>query len=477
MTPVKQVLTLIDMTTAIDATSIEIEIGPEATESLIPKPSKKRRITGLDLARSIALLGMLYAHFGTAGVGSTDGWQAQVAHFTNGRAMPLFVTLSGCGLTFLLLRSKRPWREMIGRSALLLLVGLYFELAVPIAVILPSYAAYFLLAIPFRKLATKWLLPSALGFIVVGTLTNMFLNEHLPNTTDLISTGSDDFGALYQLAHPLELLSSMFFNGVYPVFPSFAFVLLGMWITRQDLASKKLRLGLIAAGALVAVVGYGAGFATENQRSTPGLDPAEELMVQAEQAGIDPNELVDAQSAQLGKTREATIGLIAKQYGIDPSDLVATLGGLGANAAVASASDPDGWDLLNEDGHSNMPAWMLGASGLSAFVIGLSLVVADRARRVTMPLVALGQMALTAYVFHLALFRWPMQNWPYGFSPTEALALTLGGWLAAAAFALVWKLKLAHGPLEYLLRLAGQATSGDLRRRSISDSAIESTVV
>jgi hypothetical protein len=305
----------------------------------------------------------------------------------------------------------------------------------------------------------------------------MFLNEHLPSTTDLAGSGSDDFGALFHLAHPFELLSSMFFNGTYPVFPSFAFVLLGMWITRQDLASTKLRLGLITAGALVAVVGYGAGFATENQRSTPGLNPAEELMVQAEQAGIDPDELIDAQSAQLGKTRDATIGLIAEQYGIDPAELVATVDGLGANTAIAAASDPDGWDLLNEDGHSNMPAWMLGASGLSAFVIGVSLVVADRARRVTMPLVALGQMALTAYVFHLALFRWPMQNWPYGFSPTEALALTLGGWLAAAAFALVWKLTLAHGPLEYLLRLSGRATSGDLRRRSTADSTIQATAV
>ncbi len=442
----------------IDPSTEQVEVDPQLA-------ARRRRITGLDLARSVALLGMLYAHFGTSAVGNTDGWQAQVAHFTNGRAMPLFVTLSGCGLTFLLLRSKHPWREMVGRSALLLVVGLYFEIAVPIAVILQSYAAYFLLAIPFRRMATKWLLPSALGFIGVGALTTMFLNEHLPNVSDLRSGSSENFGALFHLAHPLELLSSMFFNGVYPVFPSFAFVLLGMWITRQDLASTKLRLRLIAAGALVALAGYGVGFATEDQRTTAGLNAAEELLVTAEQAGIDPNDLVDEQAAQLGTTREATIGLIAKQYEISPAELTAALDGLGANAAVAAASDPDGWDLLNENGHSNMPAWMLGASGLSVFVIGISLVIADRARRLTMPFVALGQMALTAYVFHLALFRWPMQDWPYGFSPTEGLALTLGGWLAAAAFALVWTMKLNHGPLEYLLRLAGQTTSGRRPRR------------
>jgi uncharacterized membrane protein YeiB len=445
------------MTTAVDPASIEIE--PAVLEPLVSEPAQKRRITGLDLARAVALLGMLYAHFGTSALGDNDGWQAQVANFTNGRAMPLFVTLSGCGLTFLLLRSKRPWREMVGRSALLLIVGLSFEIAQPVAVILQSYAAYFLLAIPFRKMATKWLLPSAGAFIAIGTVTNLFLNEHLPNVNDLQGEGVENFGGLFQLAHPLELLSSMFFNGVYPVFPSFAFVLLGMWITRQDLAANKLRLRLIVAGALIAVVGYGAGFITEDQRTTPGLSAAEELMVQAEQAGIDPNELVDQQAAQLGKTRDQTVALIAESFGVDAEELAATLDGSETNAAIAAASDPDGWNLLDENGHSNMPAWMLGASGLSAFVIGVCLVVADRARRLSKPFVALGQMALTAYVFHLALFRWPMKNWPWGFNADEGLALTLAGWIAAALFALVWKTKLTHGPLEYLLRLAGRLTA------------------
>jgi uncharacterized membrane protein YeiB len=451
------ILTLVAMTTAVDTSSIEAE--PHPSEPLVLQPPTRRRISGLDLARSIALLGMLYAHFGAGAVAGSDGWQAQVAHFTNGRAMPLFVTLSGCGLTFLLMRSTRPWREMVGRSALLLLVGLYFEIATPVAVILQSYAAYFLLAIPFRKLATKWLLPAAGGFIAIGAATSLFLYDRFPSVSGLQSDSSENFGALFHLAHPLRLLSSMFINGTYPVFPSFAFVLLGMWITRQDLASIRFRMRLIAVGALVAVVGYGAGFATESQRSTPGLSATEEFMVLIDQAGLDPNELIEQEMATLGQTRSEVIADIAESNGLDEAELSATLSGVGANAAVAAASDPDFWDLLNENGHFNMPAWMLGASGLSAFIIGLSLVIADRARRLTRPFVALGQMALTAYVFHLVLFRWPMKNWPWGFSPTEGLALTLAGWLAAAAFALLWKMKLTHGPLEYLLRLAGQLTA------------------
>jgi uncharacterized membrane protein YeiB len=450
------------MTSSLTAPPSEIE--GSSIEPPPEVPAKKRRVTGLDLARSIALLGMLYAHFGSSAVGSATGWQHQVTAFTNGRAMPLFVVLSGCGLTYLLKRSKHPWREMLGRSVLLLLIGLSFELTQGVAVILQSYAAYFLLAVPFRKVATKWLLPAAGAFVVAGTLTSMFLNSHLPSAYALISENASTTGQLNILAHPWMLFCNLFFNGVYPVFPSFAFVLLGMWITRHDLSMFRFRGRLIAVGALCAIVGYGAGFVTEDQRSVEGLSPIDEVFVLAEEAGIDVNDYLDSQAAQAGKSRQQAIAIVAKQFGVDPAEFAAAVDGLGANQAVNDAADPTGWDLLNEDGHSNMPAWMLGASGLASFVIGLSLIIADRARRLSKPFVALGQMALTAYVFHLALFRWPMKNWPWGFNPTEGLALTLAGWLAAAAIALAWKSRIQNGPLEYLLRFVGRLTSGDLRR-------------
>ncbi len=420
----------------------------------------RRRVLGLDLARALALLGMFFAHFGSAAVGASSGWQRDVTRFTDGRAMPLFVVLSGCGLTFLLARSKRPWREIGSRALVLLLIGLAFEVTQPVAVILQSYAAYFLLAVPARKIATRWMLPAAVAVTALGAFTDIYLIKHLPRASEHIAANADTFGALSLLGKPLVLLSDLSFTGVYPVFPSFAFVLVGMWIARQHLSSTRLRRGLVGVGAVLAVVGYGSGWATQDVRKAEGLTPVEEIVVLTDSAGIDIDEYVAGQATATGKTPEQFLDVAAAQFGLTGDELSAQIDAAKESPAVRAAVEPDGWDLLNQSGHSNMPAWMVGATGLSCFVIGLCLVIADRARRVLWPLVALGQLSLTAYVTHLALFRWPMQHWPWGFTPTEGIVLTVAGWLAAAVVAALWRVRFRQGPLEHALRAAGRLGAG-----------------
>jgi uncharacterized membrane protein YeiB len=122
---------------------------------------------------------------------------------------------------------------------------------------------------------------------------------------------------------------------------------------------------------------------------------------------------------------------------------------------VLEFTQPDGWWLLNAAGHSHMPAWMLGATGFALFVIGLCLVLADRFPRATLPLARAGQLALTLYVAHLLLLRWPLQNWPWGFTDTEVILLTIGGFLVAATLCWLWRMRFNHSPLETVLRLAG----------------------
>jgi uncharacterized membrane protein YeiB len=442
------------------STLTESTTATVAPDTPVKPKAANRRVLGLDLARALALLGMFFAHFGSAAVGGQGGWQSDVTRFTDGRAMPLFVVLSGCGLTFLLARSKRPWREVASRALVLLLIGLAFEVTQPVAVILQSYAAYFLLAVLVRKMSTRWLLPAAAAVAAVGALTDMYLVEHLPSATEHVASNADTIGALNLLGKPLVLLSDLFFTGVYPVFPSFAFVLVGMWIARQDLSSRRLRAGLVGAGAALAVIGYGSGWATQDERKLEGLGPVEQLVVTADGAGVDIDDFIDAQAAGTGTTREQVIEVAAAEFGLTGDELMAQLDAAERAPEVRAATEPDGWDLLNQSGHSNMPAWMIGASGLSCFVIGLCLVLADLARRLIWPLAALGQLSLTAYVTHLALFRWPMKNWPWGFTPTEGLVLTTAGWLAAAVVAAIWRMKFRQGPLEHGLRAAGRLGAG-----------------
>jgi peptidoglycan/LPS O-acetylase OafA/YrhL len=79
------------MSNVVDVAPPEV---PSASAEPSAEPTRKRRISGLDLARAIALLGMLFAHFGGSAVGGNGGWGSHITAFTNGRAMPLFVILS-----------------------------------------------------------------------------------------------------------------------------------------------------------------------------------------------------------------------------------------------------------------------------------------------------------------------------------------------------------------------------------------------
>jgi uncharacterized membrane protein YeiB len=384
---------------------------------------RRPRVLGLDLARSVALLGMLLAHFGAAAVaGAETGWQQSVTRFTDGRSMPLFVVLSGCGISLLLARAVRPWRELAGRAALLLVIGLAFEATTPVAVILQAYAIYLLLAVPFNKLATRWLLPVAGAFVAIGAATNLFLNEHLPITSENLGSSTARIGALRLLTRPHVLLADLFFTGSYPVFPSFAFVLVGIWIARHDLTTRRFRHGLVGVGLVLAVVGYGAGFASQDHRGANDIVKADAIVEQ-----VTSDDVFSSEDS--------------------------------AKSARPDEPGPTGWDLLDQAGHSDMPAWMIGATGMACFAIGVCLTAAHRAKRFVMPFVALGQLALTAYVGHLALLRWPMKSWPWGFNANEGLGLTVAGWVTAAAVAWAWRLRFTNGPLEYLLRVAGRLAS------------------
>ncbi len=400
---------------------------------------RRGRVVGLDIARSLALLAMFIAHFAASAHTDAGTWQSRVVGFTDGRAMPLFILLGGCGATFLLARSRRPWREMTGRAIVLLLLGLAFAATQPVAVILQAYAVYFLLAVAAAKLPTRWLLPAAAAVAAAGALSVMFLTRHLPTELDYRDGVSDTFGSLGLLAKPHVLLSDIVITGYYPVLPCFAFILVGMWVARHDLTLPRFRGGLIVAGLALFAVGYGTGALTEEKRQEPTSEIERVRVVGGsfEETAVATGEVPRDETSVDGNT-EAFSGTI-------PSAGVIT--------------NPTGWDLLDQKGHSHMPAWMIGATGWSLLVIGLCLLLPGRARRATRPLVDLGQLALTAYVAQLALFRWPLKDWPGDRGPTTQIVLTVAGWAVLAVVAWAWKARVTYGPLEYLLRLAGRLTS------------------
>jgi uncharacterized membrane protein YeiB len=125
-----------------------------------------------------------------------------------------------------------------------------------------------------------------------------------------------------------------------------------------------------------------------------------------------------------------------------------------ARGLVALLGRPTGFDdvrhLLTDAPHGQMPLWLLGSSGAAALVLGMSLVLADRARRLTWPLAATGQLALTMYVGHLLVLHAAPEQ--VTSDRLGEAALLLGAFtLVMVVAATAWRATFDRGPLELLL--------------------------
>lgn len=223
-----------------------VDLAPAPGPAPAPNPPR-RRLLGLDVARSLAMLGMLVAHYAYAD--GFDGPLRRVSLFVNGKAMPLFLFLGGAGLSLLVARSARPVRAGLGRAAVLLGLGLLLTEHVPlIAVVLHFYAAYYVVGLLLRRLPDVGLLAVAAAVTAAGAVTWVVLAPHLPTY--------DGWRGWDTVTDPWPLLASLTVTGVYPVLPSFAFFAVGMWAGRQRLDDPRVQRRLLAAGVALAVAGY-----------------------------------------------------------------------------------------------------------------------------------------------------------------------------------------------------------------------------
>lgn len=211
------------------------------------------RLYGVDLARAVALIGMLMVHFGPKGGTDLLGRLYALPH---GRASVLFVLVAGIGVAFLSRRvdSRADARLRLFCFALVLLpLGLMLEaLRHPVAVILHHYAGYFLFAIAVIGLPTRWLLRLAVLASLAGPLLFFAGRLALPAVFNRHSVQLGDT--------PLEVLWALLFTGPYPLVVWAAPLLWGLWIGRQDLHAPRLRRQLMLVGAAVAIA---AVFASE----------------------------------------------------------------------------------------------------------------------------------------------------------------------------------------------------------------------
>ncbi len=213
-----------------------------------------QRISGYDVARALAVFGMVIVNFKIAMGADRLGphWLLDVAGLLEGRAAATFVVLAGVGLSLLSQRARvtndtallaRHRRELLKRALFLFVVGLLYTPLWP-ADILHFYGVYIavgalLLAAPRRRLL--WL---AGGFTATFAALLLVLDyERGWNWQTL------EYSDLWTVQGMVRHLS---FNGFHPAFPWTAFLLIGMVVGRLDLRDRGVRRRLLLLGLAVA---------------------------------------------------------------------------------------------------------------------------------------------------------------------------------------------------------------------------------
>lgn len=365
----------------------------------MPAPTKTPRLTGVDAARGLAVLGMIIAHVAANAEGA-------IVDLVDGRSSILFATLAGVSLS--LLTGGRAIHAALGgdrrrlavRAAVLFVLGLLLEeISTGPLVILAYYAVMFLVALPFLRVRPAILLAVALAWAVAGPLVSYGLRSLSPVADSIERLTFSDLRSLPDLG------ATLLVTGTYPVLTWMPFVLAGMAIGRMDLRSTAIRLRLLAGGAAAAVVGYGGSWLALATLGGPG----------------------------------AMLRRLDDLFGVVPTLTPAF--------------------LLVDTPHSGTPFEIIGSGGVAVAVLATCLLVSGLARgRLLWPLTGVGALALTVYAGHIGVLALLPRGVPWQMA--DPWPLTIAFCLCAIGFAALWRHTVGRGPLEYVIHTASVRAAG-----------------
>lgn len=209
---------------------------------------KTQRIVGIDIARALAIVGMIIVNFKMVIGSQGDGWLVWVVDFFSGKAAALFVVLAGVGIALMTRTGRltmdaktinRDRIKLMKRSLLLFVVGLSYMPIWP-ADILHFYGVYMLFTIPFLYTVNRRVLFSAVAIIMMYPIL-MWIFEY--------DIGWDFETLAYHGFWSFDgFMRNLFFNGFHPVFPWVSFMLVGLWMGRQELHEAKVVKKLLFQG-------------------------------------------------------------------------------------------------------------------------------------------------------------------------------------------------------------------------------------
>ncbi len=143
----------------------------------VPRVPSVRRLVGLDVARCLALLGMVATHVLQGR--DADGSLSPAQWLAGGRASALFAVLAGLSLVLMARTTDRAGLAV--RALLVALLGLALgELPSGLAVILTYYGLLFLLGLAFLSLRARPLALLSAGWVVVAPMCSHLLRPAPP---------------------------------------------------------------------------------------------------------------------------------------------------------------------------------------------------------------------------------------------------------------------------------------------------------
>lgn len=397
------------------------------------------RVVGIDIARFLALIGMMAAHVWTV---NADGSPAVVEQIVSGKAAALFAVLAGVGIALTSRRDLaegRIWaarRNLLGRGLALILIGLTLGFSPSgIVVILVYYGVMFWLAIPMLRWSSTALLIVAGALAIGWPFVSSWLRLGLEQPFELGSA------SWLSLMDPVSFVRGLFLTGSYPVMTWIVYAMIGMVIGRLVIAMRDgqalRRLGerLAIVGAGIAAAAWGAS-----------------VLAAGAFGGLD------ALVADTGLDRETVKTLF---YGT----------GMGA----APSGSP--WWLLSPAPHSGTALDLAITTGIAVAVIGLcamlGTILSGPVLRLLEPLRRAGAAPLTVYTAHVIAASIPLSMlflqdalpeagaMPWYLSSGALWALHIAGALLIGAVLMVIG---RRGPLEALVSDTGRLFSGARRR-------------
>lgn len=353
----------------------------------------KQRLTGIDVARAVAIFGMIIVNFKIVLGAEGANWLVALAGIFDGKASATFVVLAGMGLAFSTrkaLENKHSQAlqatkvKIFKRALFLFVVGCSY---IPIwpADILHFYGIYMLITLLFIGANNRTVLVAAVACIFIYPALMLFWNY--------------EAGWNFETLHyhgfwtPNGFARNLFFNGFHPVIPWTAFMLFGYWLGRQNLHNTNYvkRTFFISSGLFLAIqllsfvlIGLLAGGDTK---------AAEELQLILGTGPMPPLPLYMLNGIAIATATIAACLLIASRF---------------EHATITQAFNKT------------------------------------------------GQLSLSFYVAHVIIGMGLMElidaagmgNYPLEFSVLYALAFSV----ACVVFAWFWTQRFKQGPLEYVMR-------------------------